>query len=141
MPTNRRYTTQPRRTTSLDPDVVRELFVAGGGYLCDLSNDELRLIWQEHRTYLRQRWRAEHGPGSRCFAEWLFEIIPKHGERLVLPGGKCLIEHRDGWTKRGVLHTHLLPPGQEPQVEFLRRHGLLDEDEIRFFAKKDARHL
>ena len=134
MPTNRTRRRQERRSgLRLDPDILRELLVAGGSYFCDetaISNDELRAIWIEHRDEILAIWRDEHGAGSRPFAWWLFEAIPKFGERRVLPGSECLIEHRDGWTKRGVLHTNLTPPGQETEIEFLRRHALLDEDEV-----------
>jgi hypothetical protein len=134
MPTTRRRRAQERRVSvrGLDLDVAREL-LTGGSYFHgaqDLTDDDLRRAWNEHRGYLRRKWQTENGRGSRCFAEWLFEIVPKHGERRVLPGSEFLIEHRANWAKRGILHTLLERPGQEPEIEFLRRHGLLTDSEL-----------
>ncbi len=131
MPTNRTRRAQQRRAgvgLRLDPDLVVEL-MTGLSYFHDehiVSNEALRTVWESHRDQIRQLWRDEHGPGTRCFAEWLFEVIPRYGERPVLPGCQELIEYRSGWTRRGILHR----PGQQPEVEFLRRHGLLDEAEV-----------
>lgn len=40
------------------------------------SLEDLQAAWEIHRDRLREEWRAGHAPGSRCFAEWLFELVP-----------------------------------------------------------------
>jgi len=134
MPTNRRRRTQERRTSirDLDPDLEREL-LTGTSYFSGESHvddETLRRAWEMHRDRLLDEWRDQEGPGSRPFAWWLFEAVPKYGERRILPGSECLIEHRDGWIRRNILHTHLDPPGQEEEAVYLRRHDLLDDDEL-----------
>ena len=92
--------------------------------------DHLRAAWEFHRDDLREKFIAEN-PGTRPFAEWLVEIVPKYGERPVLVERDDVIEQED--RRYGILHSsvHCVGVGggwddtyQETEKSFLDRHGL-----------------
>jgi len=90
------------------------------------DDEEMEIAWKIHQQELRDAWQSNHPPGTRCFAEWLFEIIPQFGERLLTDAGKAILPHRKNWETHGILHTRLIPPAQESEAEFLHRHGLIN---------------
>ncbi|MCE5267223.1 MAG: hypothetical protein LLG00_05000 [Planctomycetaceae bacterium] len=91
------------------------------------GEDEMRMAWDGHRDEIVAEFIERRGSGKRPFAQWMFEIVPAHGERPVtgtFPDG-C-----DGnWRLHGILHTHLQPPAQEAEHRFLYRIGIIDRDE------------
>jgi hypothetical protein len=54
---------------------------------------------------------------------WLFELVPQYGERRVID--PKFGAYRANWLTHGILHTDTEPPIQEPEAEYLKRHGLL----------------
>jgi hypothetical protein len=136
MPTNQRYRRQERRQryTGLDPELKRTLLYGTPFFgLPDL--EIVRQAWQEHGEDLLAEW-IEERPGSRPFAWWLFEAIPKHGERRTLPGFPE--EYRDNWLTFDILHTDVFPAMQESEEEYLDRHGLLSVEERRLLKTKQS---
>lgn len=126
----------PRRRgdlSRLTADQKEELF-RGRSFvdcLAFTSLDDMRVAWELHRDDLRDEWSLNNPPATRCFAEWLFEITPKFGERPLTPAARKLISPAmaDRWRRHGILHTNTTPPMQEPQHEFLYQHGLIDGPE------------
>jgi len=97
--------------------------------------DHLRAAWEIHRDDLRKQF-INTNPGERPFAEWLFEIVPKYGERPVLVERNTVTE-QDA-TMYGILHSSVRCVGigggwddtyQETEESFLDRHGLLTDAE------------
>jgi hypothetical protein len=84
--------------------------------------------WQQNRESLRRVWADNHAPGTRCFAEWLFEIIPKFGERRLTTFGEKI--RRECYLKHGILHTHGYKPLQEDEHIYLFRNGVIDSWEF-----------
>jgi hypothetical protein len=95
------------------------------------DTNDMRAAWELHRDSLRAEWASEHAPGTRCFAEWFFEIVPKCGER---PTTKYFTAkhaaHREAHLIRGIMHTNTLPEMQESEHRFLHRHGIIDDAEF-----------
>ena len=142
MPTNRRYRTRKRKADVHELDISRErilLYGRGFAFISDFADtDEMQRAWQLHREEIRAKWAAENLPGTRCFAEWLFEIVPRFGERATTEFWTDEHErHRENWLLHGILHVHTIPPIQEPEAEYLARHGLLDEAELRLLRLDD----
>lgn len=147
MPTNRRTRKYRRRTSGecLTPDVEAEL-LHGRPWLSGEGVDDLDILrhaWETHRAEVLAKWASEHPAGTRPFGFWLFEAVPQYGERPTTPRWNEFCEpYRERWLKHGILHTNTFPPSQEPEVDFLRRHGLLTPGEIRRLdaaARKAAR--
>ena len=92
--------------------------------------EDMQMAWEVHRDELKAEWKATRGPGRRCFAEWLFEIVPQYGERPTTPYfDENHAQHREALLKHGLLHTHTWPPMQEPEAEYPFRNGVIDEAE------------
>jgi hypothetical protein len=88
-----------------------------------------RAAWDAHRDRIMGQWMRLY-PGTRPFAWWLFEGGPKHGERRTTEHWTAEHErHRANWQKHGLLHLHTTPATQEPEAEYLARHGLLTSKE------------
>ncbi|MGA2063175.1 MAG: hypothetical protein ABSG67_22105 [Thermoguttaceae bacterium] len=124
----------PRRRGDLSfltVDEKHELFFGRAITDClGFQNDsEMEIAWRLHRESLRQEWIDNNQPGTRCFAEWKFEIIPEHGERKTTEFfDRHCAPYRQRYLRHGVLHTgHSTPPLQESEHEFLHRHGLINE--------------
>jgi hypothetical protein len=133
MPTTRRYRGYRRRAERLDDDVA-EALLSGRGWIRDPSLDELRHGWRVCRDQVRAEWGRSH-PGSRCFGEWLLDLIPEYGERRTTVFYSRIAPHRRNWELYGVLHVDLVPPVLESQAEYLDRHGLLTDDERRVLGE------
>jgi hypothetical protein len=104
----------------------------GRGYFAhlELSDEDFPEAWELHRDALRAEWAANNPPGTRCFAEWLLEIVPKFGERPTNEYWTPMHEHyRNNWLTRGILHLDDGMGMQEPEHEFLFRHGIVDQAE------------
>ena len=113
--------------SSLSVDQKRDLlygkpFIVPAGFQ---DEDEMRRAWEAHREALLEEWQEKQPPGTRPFAMYLFELVPEFGERRTTPHFKPA--WRANWLEHGLLHTHLLPPMQEPEAEYLLRHGVIDE--------------
>jgi hypothetical protein len=94
------------------------------------SDEEMLQAWKTHRKELRKEWAENNPPGTRCFAEWVFEIYPKFGERKTTEFfEKHCSPYRVKHLLHGILHTHGIPPLQETELEFLQRHNLLTAEE------------
>jgi len=93
------------------------------------DGDEMRRCWGLHRDDLRDEWQRDHPPGTRCFSEWLFELVPQYGERRTTAIWRERNEPRDSFACHGILHTELDPPAQEPECEYLLRNGIIDLEE------------
>ena len=127
MPTNRRYRTRQKKSQfyELTQDIRRSL-LHGRAFFEQPTIEVLRQAWEQHRDAIRFEWAENHEPDTRCFAEWLFELVPEYGERR--PTARWLAngdQHRASWTKFGILHLHTQPPSQESEGDYLRRNGLL----------------
>lgn len=85
--------------------------------------------WRQNRDELRDQWQRENPPGTRCFAEWLFELVPAYGERRVTEHWGPCAPFRQNWLTRGILHTNCIPPLQESQRAYLFRNGVIDRAE------------
>lgn len=147
MPTNRRYRTKQRQQQidelngSLEYDLLHgsPFFSLPGCEFEDL--DLMCKAWRLHRDELRTKWTATEPPGTRCFAEWCFELVPKYGERRTT---KYWNEHheefRDQHLKHGILHTHTIPAMQEPEHEYLRRHEIINDAEYQAAVEHEDEH-
>jgi len=90
----------------------------------------MRDAWQGSRDAILDEWLPEH-PGERPFAMWLFELVPRYGERQTTRHWTPEHEHfRERWQLFGILHTNALPPLQEHEWEFLQRCELLTPEEV-----------
>jgi hypothetical protein len=146
MPTNRRSRNTRRvqldRTAvfaELEINIRQELLTGTPFFSPGLTTDELRYFWEQFADEIRSAWKEKNPPGTRCFSEWAFEIIPKHGERKVTPEfeRRCREElgFRERLTKHGILHTHTWPAFQESDADYLRHNGLLEKGEDAAIAK------
>jgi hypothetical protein len=139
MPTNRRRRTLEHRqhVRELDKDLKRHL-VHGSYFFEGFQDlDVMRQWWQEVRDVVLPAW-VEQFPCTRPFAWWLFEAVPKHGERQVVRAGDAT---GTGWERYrderfGMLHTHMIPPLQEGEGAYLLRHGYLTRAE-KHLAEED----
>lgn len=142
MPTNRKHRGYQRRQQVDILSYFQEVELFHGKAMAlnfqFESTERMRDAWELHRDTLREKWAETHAPGTRCFAEWLFEIIPQYGERPITADGSALLPYRKNWEKHGVLHTHLRPEAQEPEHVFLFRHGIIDQAE--FDAAEELHH-
>ena len=115
---------------SLEEELLTGLpfFVGDGASFRNL--EDFRAAWEIHRDRLRAEWRNSRGPGRRCFAEWLLELIPQYGPRRTT---RAYAEHCQQYEPPrllwNILHTNTVPPWQEPERDYLDRHGLLDGKE------------
>lgn len=97
-----------------------------------LTTDEMRLAWEQHRDDLKAEWAAKHSPGTRCFCEWLFDIVPRFGERPTTPYfNEYHVHQREAFLRNGLLHTCTSPLMQEEEHEYLFRNKLIDAAEYR----------
>jgi hypothetical protein len=136
MPTNRRKRLAPRQKLidSLDEDQIRDLLYGEGWFEGFTDATAMKRAWELHREVLREAWSKDNPPGTRCFAEWCFEIVPKHGERRTT---EHFPEHLRGKLLRhGILHTRTWPAFQENEGEYLQRHNLLTQQEKRKLGTK-----
>lgn len=122
----------------LTKDQRREL-ETGMSYFRPFGNDieAFRDAWETHRDDIRSEFIEQH-PGRRPFGEWLFELIPQFGERRIIRENTI---EREAWTQWGILHTNTIPPIQEPEHEYLSRHGLLTIDERLALEAADRKRL
>jgi len=119
----------------LDDSQVYHLLHGRGFFHDDFADDaDMRQAWEECGDELTEEFIDEY-PGHRPFAWWLFEGVPKYGERPIIPGwlgDRPEVAKRSREQTHGVLHTGWNYPGhenQEPEWEFLHRHGVIDDDE------------
>jgi hypothetical protein len=153
MPTNRRKRRVERRAdlTGLTYDQYRHLAYGSPFFDGYASKEELVAAWREHEAVILPLWQQTY-PGTRPFAWWAAE----GRERRVLTAAEVRAwareQYPDSWgqwlpaddatllrgftseyrgrgEKFGVLHTHTLPPMQEDEAVYLRRHGLLSRAE------------
>jgi hypothetical protein len=115
--------------TTLDTSQRYEL-LTGKGFLGSMTNEEMVAAWSIHADELREEWAADNPPGTRCFCEWLLEIIPRFGERPTTRHWTAGHErHRAAWLTHGVLHLQCWPDMQQPEHVFLRHHQYISEAE------------
>jgi hypothetical protein len=148
MPTNRRRRLQQRKpgfpnTTEAilaDRNMVRHLLTGYGGTHPGVpsrleTREEFAAAWNLVRDELLPAFIAEH-PGRRPLAWWIVD----HGhERPILPDGlpsgvteACLRgdDSRRGEKRFGFMHTRMVPPLQELEIDYLDRMGLLEFGEM-----------
>ena len=93
--------------------------------------DLLAAAWESHRGKLLPAWIKQR-PGTRPYAWWVCEGVPQFGERRVTAEWSREHEqHRENWSRWGILHTNTVPPLQEPQRAYLERNQLLTPLEMR----------
>ncbi len=140
MPTKRRHRPSAARPDYAQLGVSAKYELLNGEPLIGPSafpdQDAMQQAWELHREELLSAWIAER-PGTRPFAWWLFEGVPEHGERPILDEQFARLHVRDGWTKHGILHTSAFNPAtgetvQEPERDFLARHGELTPEDGKF---------
>jgi hypothetical protein len=136
MPTKRRHRLAPMRQDFWDLDANLEYELLTGRALipaCGFASEEdMRAAWDQHRDRLLAEWIKEK-PCSRPFGWWKFEGVPRHGERPIICE-RFEAKYKPNWEKHGILHTNTVPPIQEPERDFLRRHGELAEEELLLFS-------
>jgi hypothetical protein len=93
-----------------------------------VDRDMMEDAWQAHRPRLLREYIAQK-PGRRPLAWWLFEGVPRYGERPVIREVRPEYLEREREQTHGLLHTHTHLPIQEPEADFLRRHGVLSRAE------------
>lgn len=125
-----------RKGPHLRPDVAElsddQLFelLHGCGLLSPFlgRRDLLQDAWEAHGDRLTREWIADH-PGSRPFCWYVFVGVPTWGERQTTRFFQPLAPYRENWLTWGILHTHLVPPAQEGEDEYLARVGQLTKQE------------
>jgi hypothetical protein len=115
--------------SELSYDEKRELFfgrpmIYGQGFQ---NEDDMAVAWRQHRASLQAEWEENSLPGTRCFAEWKFCIVPEYGERKTTEFFRE--KNRQNLLRHEILHTSTIPMMQESEAEFLFRHGLVDAAE------------
>lgn len=85
MPTNRRYRrkARARQIHDLPVGLEWELTTGVGMVIRFASIEEMRAAWKIHRKRIMSEW-LKANPGTRPFACWFFEIVPKYGERKII---------------------------------------------------------
>jgi hypothetical protein len=141
MPTNRRRTKPNRRqqVRELGPDLKRHLLY---GYFFQEGFQDLQAMrgwWREVRAAVLPAW-VKQLPCTRPFAWWLFEGVPRHGERLLVDPFPEWAPNLKQERQRhfGILHSHYLPPLQESEGVYLQRHRLLAAAERRLAEANPA---
>lgn len=144
MPTNRRYRTKQRRQQIDELNQSLECELLHGRPLLpflglEFDDDDLMFrAWQLHREQLLPVW-IDQRPGTRPFAWWKFEAVPKYGERRTTDYWRRNHEqHREQFLKHGILDTCTIPAMQEDEQEYLQRHGLLTDEEQRWLLLQKA---
>lgn len=114
------------------------------------SQAEVKAAWETWRAAVLPEWVKLY-PGTRPFAWWALEAIPRHGERRLLThkevaawcrGHGCPVPPDVDLAGRaallrgqaelfGVLHTETVPPMQESELTYLNRLDLLEDAEVR----------
>jgi hypothetical protein len=136
MPTNRRRRRPGRRldVETLTPEMLRAL-ASGGSFFRDETTEDVRAAWEQHAEWLLEAWIERH-PGSRPFGWYLCVGVPEFGERRALENAMwppCLDKGR-----HGIANKFTIPPSQEPEVEYLRRHSQLGDDEEAALARGEG---
>lgn len=128
-----KFPRRPITRTTLSDD-LRRCLEKGYAFYTKYTKAELEAAWREHGDTITKEWITVM-PGTRPFAAWLFELVPQHGERRTTEHWTAEHErHRQNWTTYGILHTLTIPALQEPEVDYLARHGLLRAQERRLLA-------
>jgi hypothetical protein len=126
----------------LDQDLVRHL-VHGNFFFDGFPTAEaLASAWKVHRKIILPPFLKVF-PGYRPFAEWLAVLVPKYGERRVLPEATADEQAYRECERRchfGILHVHVWPALQEPEEEYLRRNDVLTAAEARAIEAGQRRH-
>ena len=130
MPSNRRQRPYRRRADVQELtvwqwyDLLRgNPLITGLGFSDD---DELADAWLTHGDRVMDLW-LRHFPGRRAFGWWLVEA-PE--ERRLLPDlCPVTLANLDNWREHGILCSDCL---QEPEWDFLSRHGLLTREEAAY---------
>lgn len=104
------------------------LFGVRGSYVIAgvADSEAFTLAWRAYRDELLPQW-IEDRPGTRPFAMWVVELVPKYGERRLLVPERAF--NREAWTNVGILHTPEELGWQETELQYLDRHGLLSTGE------------
>src|SRR5579875_2289930 len=89
MPTKRRprlkqmYATYEELTFNQEYELLHGRSILPSEFGGDIDAiDAMREAWELHREVLLAAWIADH-PCTRPFAWWLFEGVPKYGERAI----------------------------------------------------------
>jgi hypothetical protein len=108
-------------------------YTAGGSFA---SIEDLAVAWEIHGERILAEWKDSHDPGTRPFAMWAVELVPEFGPRTTTPRYEELLRQYPrvygpggDWHHFGILHSRTDPPFQEPEAEYLKRHGLLSFEE------------
>src|SRR5262249_10521105 len=84
---------------------------------------QMRDAWTQHRERLMREFVAAN-PGRRPFAWWLFEGVPRFGERPVIREVRPEYLERERAETHGRLHTPTHPPLPEPEADVLHPQGV-----------------
>ena len=127
---NYAYHRSRRHATDIpDPtgDVLLWSLVSRGhcGGVLTLDLETLRAIWEAHREKIKAKWQEEALPCTRSFVEWLFHLVPQHGERQII----CTDIDLERYRLYGIIHAPEAARVQETEREYLARHGLLRRGE------------
>src|SRR5262245_14128434 len=165
MPTNRKVRLRKMREELTDK--MRERLLSGHLWFMRASDDDeavMRELWFQNREKLLrywcqnpQEWKRQNtdaplgypepgGPGSRPWGWWRFEAPPEPRRRIGGHGVSlreqpdCLEWERElsfGMPRYWASYAQGDPPQFESEVDYLKRHGLLTEEEERvLFAKR-----
>lgn len=137
MPTNRIRRLPVRRQVPLQltRDLLRELLYGDFFFAGFQSRELFALAWSHYGGTILPAWISTH-PGTRPFGAWLFELVPRYGERrLPVP-----TEERERYVHRrwNILHMTMIPPALESETQYLRRHNLLTETEGDALGERDG---
>lgn len=133
-----------RREVKKDRDPRRERWEIGAllnghcwRFIFPGGGRSYREAWDYYRDRIREPF-IKANPGKRPYAEWVFELVPAYGERRIIRENTL---DREAWTQWGILHTNTIPPIQEPERDYLERHGLLTADERIALEEADRKRL
>jgi hypothetical protein len=110
---------------------------SGLGLIERYPTEDVRAAWEEHGEWILETW-IDHFPGSRPFGWYLAVGVPRFGERRLLEDRMRLPCWRENSSHHGILNIYSIAPAQEPEVEYLRRHGQLSEEEDAALARGEG---
>jgi hypothetical protein len=118
--TKRDYENLQTRNGSLFMQLARgrPFSLSASGQFASLG--DMEQAWSDNRDQVQSWWKTNMPPGTRCYAAWLFDILPKLRLPYIMP--ELPYETKADFPKH-------FPPIDGPEHVFLFEHKLIDAAE------------